>query len=84
MGKILSGENFKREVRVGRYFLDFGNDVFWGIEIDGRKFHLDIVAEFDRDSYLYERGWRIKHIDAIKVFNEPDVVMRDVLQFFYK
>lgn len=83
MGKVLRDEKFKREVRVGKYFLDFGNDVFCAIEIDGRNWHMDVVAEFERDSYIYQRGWRIKHIDAIKLWNQPDQVQREILKFLY-
>lgn len=83
MGKVLKDEQFRREVRVGKYYIDFGNDVCWGIEIDGKKWHMDVVADFERESYLYQRGWRIKRIDAVKLWNQPDQVQREILQFLY-
>ena len=84
LGAPLNDERFKREKRVGRYFVDFGNDICIGIEIDGKQWHRDVVKEFERDSYFYQLGWRIKRIDAIRVFNSPDKVQREVLQFLYK
>src|SRR5579884_2187911 len=62
LGPYLKPENFEREKHAGRYFIDFGNDILWGFEIDGQAYHRDVVAEFERDSYLYQRGWRIMHI----------------------
>lgn len=81
MGNIFKEEKFRREVRAGRYFIDFGNDIFWGIEVDGAEYHRDVVAAFDRDAYIYDRGWRVKHIPAVRLWLEPDVVQRDVLKF---
>jgi very-short-patch-repair endonuclease len=83
IGKPLKTEKFKREVRIGKYFVDFGNDVCWAIEVDGKNFHRDVVAEFDRDSYIYSRGWRMWHIDAARLWNQPDIVQREVLRFLY-
>lgn len=84
MGKVFKAEQFKREVRVGKYYIDFGNDICWGIEVDGKQWHRDVVKEFDRDSFFYTRGWRIKHIPAVQLWNQPDLVQREVLQFLYK
>jgi len=83
LGKFLRDEKFGREVRVGKYYIDFGNDVGWGLEVDGAEYHRDIVAAFDRDSYLYQRGWRVMHIMAVRLWNEPAVVQREVLKFLY-
>jgi hypothetical protein len=82
-GKILRSEKFRREVRAGRYWIDLGNDIHWGFEIDGAHWHRDIVAEFDRDSYLYQRGWRIMHIDATRLWRDPSRVQRETLRFLY-
>lgn len=83
LGKFLKDEKYKREVRCGRYFIDFGNDVLRGIEVDGAEYHTDIVAAFDRDSYLYQRSWKVMHIMAVRLWSEPAVVQREVLQFLY-
>lgn len=84
MGSVLKDECFQREVRVGKYFIDFGNDVLYGFEIDGRQWHRDVVKEFEREIYFHDRGWRVKHIDAVKLYNAPDQVQREVLAYLYK
>ena len=84
LGKALTSEKFNREVRAGRYYIDFGNDVGAGIEVDGRKWHRDVVKEFDREVYLNQRNWRIIHIDAIKLWNDPNNVQQTILKFIYR
>lgn len=84
LGKILESERFAREVRVGRYFVDFGNDLAMALEVDGKAYHRDIVREFERDSYLYQRGWRVVHIPAIKLWNDPLAVQHEILRFVYR
>lgn len=96
LGKALRVEKFGREVRAGKYWLDFGNDIFWAIEIDGAKYHRDIVREQDKLDYLTEFchkrckdpcykhsniGWRVKHIPALRLWLEPAVVQSEVLRF---
>ncbi len=83
MGRFLKDERFKREVRAGKYFVDFGNDILYAFEIDGKYWHMDVVAQFERDSYLYQRGWRIMRIEAVRIYNNPDAVKREVLKFLY-
>ena len=84
LGRYLQDERYGREVRVGKYFIDFGNDVSMGLEVDGAQYHRDIVREFDRDVYLQMRGWRVVHIPAIKLWNDPADVQRTVLKFIYR
>lgn len=82
LGKTLRHEKIKREVRVGKCYVDFGAmDIGRGLEVDGKDYHRDVVAEFDRDSYLYQRNWRIMHIEASQLWRDPDKVQRDVLKF---
>lgn len=83
LGKILQDEKFNREVRVGKIWIDFGNDVGMGIEVDGAEFHRDVVREFEREIYLGTRGWRIVHIPAIKLWNNPLAVQQQILSFIY-
>lgn len=84
LGKALEQEKFGREVRAGRYYIDFANDINMAVEVDGHAYHRDVVREFDRESYLYQRGWRIIHIPAIKLWNDPSSVQQKVLAFLYK
>lgn len=80
-GKLFKNEHVKREVRIGKYYVDFGNDLGRAIEVDGDPYHMDILADLKRDGYLMERGWRVKHIPAHKLLREPDKIQRDVLSF---
>lgn len=83
LGRVLNDEKFRREVRTGRYWADFANDVGWTIEVDSVAWHKDIVAEFDRESYLYQRGYRTLHIEAGSLWRDPSKVQRRVLHFIY-
>lgn len=83
IGKILREEKFKREVRCGAFYIDFGNDIGRGLEIDGKKFHMDVVYEFERDIYLSERNWRVLHIKAADLWRQPSLVQRQVLSHIY-
>ncbi len=79
LGQTLRRYKFKREVRVGRYYADFCNDVGWTIEIDGRQH--DVVADFDRDIYLRARCCRILRVPAYRLWNDPGRAYRDVLAY---
>lgn len=96
LGKALKVERFEREVDAGKYWLDFGNDILWAIEIDGARYHRDIVREQEKHEYLAEychkrckkpcfkhsnQGWRVKHIQAVRLWLEPAVVQSEVLRF---
>lgn len=76
MGPVLRAENVRREVRVGRYFLDFANEIRRAIEIDGAAYHTDILVEQQRDEYLGSYGWLVLHISAQHVFTNPIKVRR--------
>lgn len=81
IGRALAAEKFEREVRVGKCFVDFGNDIGRGIEIDGYSHHMDILAEQDRDDYLYEHGFTVMHIQARHIYSQPDAVRARVLSY---
>jgi hypothetical protein len=81
MGRTLRRERIEREVRVGKCFIDFGNDIKRGIEIDGRNFHMDIVKEQERDDYCAGYGWSLLHIQAGDLYRNPNQVQRDVLKY---
>lgn len=83
-GKILGHEKFKREVRIGRYFVDFCNDVGWIVEIDGASYHMNVVADLEREGYIYERGFEHwLRIPAHRLWRDPNRVQRDTLRFLY-
>jgi very-short-patch-repair endonuclease len=83
MGPVLGGENMKREVRYGRYFVDFSNDVNRVIEIDGAQYHMDVVADMDREIYLTSKPYncRILRIKTYEIRNQPDRVQQKTMKF---
>ena len=83
-GWILKGELIEREVRVGKYYLDFatpGSRFLKAIEIDGSQWHMDVLKDQERDAYLRARGWDVKRIPARRVFREPRMVYLEVCKF---
>lgn len=76
MGRVLRSQNVKREVRVAGYYIDFGNDIKRGIEIDGGAYHMDVVRDQRRDEVLASCGWLVLHIQAPAVSRYPDRVRR--------
>ncbi len=85
--RMFKAELVKREVRCGRYFIDFAVSTPYskkGIEIDGSAYHMDVVAEFDRDSYMYQRGWKLMRIRAPRVWNDSKRVQNEVMKFLIK
>lgn len=81
LGKVLNSELVRREVRVGKYYVDFGNDIRRGIEVDGEAYHNDIVKQQERDEYFAKYGWRVLHIKATDLWRQPARVQQDVLRF---
>lgn len=81
MGRWFGKENMRREVCVGRYYVDFGNDIKRAIEVDGKEWHKDIVKDQKRDEYLERNGWRVLHIRASDISANPDAVQRRVIKF---
>lgn len=80
--KLFKQNHVKREVRCGRFYADFANDVGWPIEVDGLDYHMDIVADLTREAYMIERGWRTPlRIPAHRLWREPDRVQRDVMKY---
>lgn len=80
-GKLFRAEKVSREVRVGAYYLDFGNDIGRAIEIDGYYYHMNVVADFERDAYLSRLGWKVMRIPAYKLWADPDIVRSDIERF---
>jgi very-short-patch-repair endonuclease len=89
-GSQLRQAGMKRELRIGRCYVDFGNSLNWVIEIDGTPWHRDVVADFEREVYLQEfvrsqsRGRedvRIMRIPAARIWNNPRLVRHDVTRF---
>lgn len=80
LGRVLTRQNFRREVLVGTKLCDFGNDLKAAIEIDGKYYH-DIVEQVERDEYFAQYDWRVLHIEASMLWREPSKVQQMVLNF---
>lgn len=80
-GRLFRHERVRREVRCGRYYIDFGNDIGRCIEVDGTAFHLDVVADYDREIYMTQRGWRLLRIKAPRIWNDPDRLQAEIVNF---
>lgn len=87
MGKLFNMERVKREVGYGRYWVDFANDLNRIIEVDGNPYHMDVVADFDREVAIKElcaRGKfeaRFLRIRADELYRNPNDTQRKVLAF---
>ena len=82
-GKILKRELVYREVRSGRYWIDYGVITpFYkkGIELHSKQWHGDIVADQERDDYLKAHGWQMRYVTA-KHLREPKRVYAEILRF---
>lgn len=81
LGSVFKAEHIEREVRVGRMYVDFGNDIRRGVEVDGKRWHQDVTKELERDEYCAAYGWSLLHIQAIDVYKNPDFVREKVTRF---
>jgi very-short-patch-repair endonuclease len=64
--------DYRQQVPVGPYFVDFVFGKHLGVEIDGRAYHQDGEKERARDAYLLANGLKeVWHIRALEVFSEP-------------
>lgn len=84
MKGVMRRERMEREVPAQGYFIDFGNDIRRGIEIDSTKYHSDILKEQERDEHLRKGGWMILHIRDHEIYNRPEDVRRRVTEFLTK
>jgi very-short-patch-repair endonuclease len=90
LGRILRRAKMKREVRYGKYYVDFANDLNWIIEVDGTYYHQDVVADQEREIRIREMvrvrsrnrlDTRILRIPAYRLRNAPAAVHADVMKF---
>lgn len=54
------------------------------LEGDGERWHMDVVAEMERDAILKSRGWSVRHYRFPKLKNEPRKVRREVRRWFWQ
>lgn len=77
-GKVLRREHFKR---TGDTLILFSNDIKWCLALEGREYQRNVVAAMERDEWMRDNGWRVKYIRADWLWNKPDLVRQNVLQF---
>ncbi len=77
-GKYLRREHFRR---TGDRLILFSNDIKWALALQGREYERDVVAAYERDQKMQANGWRVKYIRADWLWNKPELVRQDVLQF---
>lgn len=86
-GKLFRREKVRREVGFGPYWVDFANDLNRIIEVDGSPYHMDVVADFDREVYIKDVCWKRKmearflRIRADELYRNPDRVQQNVVGF---
>lgn len=81
-GPLFRQEKVHREVRIGKHWVDFGNDIGRGIEVDGSLWHSDILKDQAKQAYYHDRGWHVMRIRARDLWRKPDVVKERVNRFF--
>lgn len=81
MRGVMRREHMQREVSARGYFMDFGNDIKRGIEVDGEPFHKDIVKDYERDQHLAKDGWIIFRVPGDRLRRSPSRVRREVTEF---
>lgn len=85
LGRVLRAHKFKHRVVVGvsggETILSFGNDIHWGIELDGLRYHNDILVKQDLDEFFSMAGWRVLHITTTKMQVNPAKIRDEVFRF---
>jgi very-short-patch-repair endonuclease len=79
-GKLFRKEHVRREVRIGRYYADFSNDIKRSIEVDGAAYH-DVIKDQERNEYIKSAGYKTLHIPAKDIYNRPLLVRSKVREF---
>lgn len=80
----LRGFKFRRQHSVGKYILDFYcPKIKLAIELDGET-HADLQAiakDKDRDDFLARHGITVFHYENRWVFEYPEVIQEEILEF---
>lgn len=76
------GLPFFMQVPAGPYFIDFADPIKKiGIEVDGKKWHVDIEKDAERESHLTELGWVIIRIPGHMTFKNREDFYQDDYDF---
>ena len=82
--KQVGGYKFRRQHSVGKYVLDFYCPLLHlAIELDGEP-HADLIniaCDAERDDWLKQQGITVLRYENRWVFEYPDVIKKDILEF---
>ena len=82
--KQVGGYKFRRQHSVGKYILDFYCPALQlAIELDGEP-HADLIniaRDAERDEWLNQQGITVFRYENRWVFEYPDVIKKDILEF---
>lgn len=73
----------KREYPVAGYYVDVVTTRFHrvAIEVDGKKYHTDIIGDDERMQRIEAKGWSPLRIEAREILFRPRKTKRDTLKF---
>jgi very-short-patch-repair endonuclease len=75
------GVAFRRQVPIDRYIVDFlAPAIRLVVEVDGLWHHRRIALDERRDRKLTRLGYRIVHLDAALVMQQPSVAVERIRQ----
>ena len=75
----LSGTHFRRQVRIGRYIVDFASHgAKLAIEIDGGQHGQQALADAERTKFLEAEGYRVVRFWNIEVLTNIDGVLEAI------
>ena len=80
----VGGYKFRRQHSLGRFIVDFFcYELMLSIELDG-EVHADLQAiarDEERDNYLSEQGIKVLRYENRWVYEYPEVIKQDILDF---
>jgi len=85
--KQVGGFKFRRQHSVGKYVLDFYcPSLLLAIELDGEPHAglTNIARDAERDDWLKQQGITVFRYENRWVFEYPDVIKKDILEFAEK
>ncbi len=84
-GKQVGGLKFRRQHSVGNYILDFYCPTLkLGIELDG-EYHIYFEEQdMKKEKYLNSKGITIRRYENVFVFEYPEQIIEDILDFSRK
>ena len=80
----VGGFKFRRQHSVGKFILDFYcPELQLAIELDGEPHANPVIHQMDmeRDEYLLENGITVLRYENRWVFEYPEVIIEDILEF---